>query len=133
MAMGAIHRQTGERDWDGVEAVGYDDPVVAGVEKRELIGPADGAPHYRLRHFHVPAGGRTFTVEDPATGEALTEVADASPDDAMAAVAAASEAQGSWAATPPRQRSDILRRGFELLRDRFGIGRPRAVRLARWL
>src|SRR5207249_4459207 len=54
VAMGAIHRQTGEREWEGVEAVAYDDPTVAGVEKRELIGPADGAPHYRLRHFHVP-------------------------------------------------------------------------------
>ena len=64
-AMGAIHRQTGEREWDGVEAVGYDDPAVAGVEKRELIGPADGAPHYRLRHFHVPPGGRTARESHP--------------------------------------------------------------------
>ena len=57
MRMGAIHRRTGEREWEGVDAVAYDDPAVAGVEKRELIGPADGAPHYRVRHFHVPAGG----------------------------------------------------------------------------
>src|SRR5947207_5039157 len=64
-AMGAIHRQTGEREWDGVDAVGYDDPAVAGVEKRELIGPADGAAHYRLRHFHVPAGGRTARESHP--------------------------------------------------------------------
>ena len=63
--MGAIHRQTGERDWDGVEAVAYDYPAVAGVEKRELIGPADGAPHYRLRHFHVPAGARTARESHP--------------------------------------------------------------------
>jgi S-methyl-1-thioxylulose 5-phosphate methylthiotransferase len=63
--MGAIHRQTGEREWEGVEAVDYDDPAVAGVEKRELIGPADGAPHYRLRHFHVPAGGRTARESHP--------------------------------------------------------------------
>jgi quercetin dioxygenase-like cupin family protein len=57
--MGAIHRRTGPRDWEGVEVVAYDDPGVAGVEQRELIGPADGAPHYRVRHFHVPAGART--------------------------------------------------------------------------
>ena len=63
--MGVIHRQTGARDWDGVEAVAYDDPAVAGVEKRELIGPADGAPHYRLRHFHVPAGGHTAREAHP--------------------------------------------------------------------
>ena len=63
--MGAIHRQTGKREWEGVEAVAYADPAVAGVEKRELIGPADGAPHYRLRHFHVPAGGRTARESHP--------------------------------------------------------------------
>jgi quercetin dioxygenase-like cupin family protein len=81
--MGAIHRQTGERDWDGVEAVAYDDPAVAGVEKRELIGPADGAPHYRLRHFHVPAGARTARESHPhdhgvviVSGRASVELGD---------------------------------------------------------
>ena len=86
-AMGAIHRQTGERDWDGVEAVGYDDPAVAGVEKRELIGPADGAAHYRLRHFHVPAGGRTARESHPhdhgvviVSGRARVTLGDAEHD-----------------------------------------------------
>ena len=65
MRMGAIHRRTGEREWEGVDAVAYDDPAVAGVEKRELIGPADGAPHYRVRHFHVPAGARTARESHP--------------------------------------------------------------------
>src|SRR2546423_12996219 len=65
MRMGAIHRRTGEREWEGVDAVAYDDPAVAGVEKRELIGPAEGAPHYRVRHFHVPAGGRTRRESHP--------------------------------------------------------------------
>ena len=36
-------------------------------------------------------GGETLTVEDPATGEALCEVADATPDDATAALDAADE------------------------------------------
>jgi quercetin dioxygenase-like cupin family protein len=63
--MGAIHRRTGERDWEGVEPIAYDDPDVAGVEKRELIGPAEGAEHYRVRHFHVPAGGRTARERHP--------------------------------------------------------------------
>jgi quercetin dioxygenase-like cupin family protein len=58
-AMGAIHRRTGSHSWQGVEAVAYDDPSVAGVEKHELIGPAEGARDYRLRYFHVPAGART--------------------------------------------------------------------------
>src|SRR3954471_12932090 len=56
--MGTVHRRS-ERGWEGVAAEAYDDPALAGVEKHELIGPADGAPHYRVRYFHVPAGGRT--------------------------------------------------------------------------
>jgi len=67
----------------------------------------------------VPAtGGRTFGVEDPSTGRILCEVADASPEDGMAALDAAVAAQREWAATAPRQRSEILRRAFELLTAR---------------
>ncbi len=63
--MGSIHRRTGDRDWEGVEPMAYSDPAVAGVEKRELIGPGDGAGHYRVRHFHVPAGARTARERHP--------------------------------------------------------------------
>jgi succinate-semialdehyde dehydrogenase / glutarate-semialdehyde dehydrogenase len=62
--------------------------------------------------------GGTLTVEDPATGEALCEVADGRPEDADAALAAAVEAQGEWAEHPPRERGEILRRAFEALMDR---------------
>jgi len=61
------------------------------------------------------AGGRTMPVEDPSTGEALCEVADASPTDAAAALGAAVAAQAEWAAWPPRERGEILRRGFETI------------------
>ncbi len=54
-------------------------------------------------------------VEDPSTGEALCEVADASPTDAAAALGAAVAAQAEWAAWPPRERGEILRRGFETI------------------
>ena len=57
--MGTVHRRRSERAWEGVAAQAYEDPSLTGVEKHELIGPADGAPHYRVRYFHVPAGGRT--------------------------------------------------------------------------
>jgi succinate-semialdehyde dehydrogenase / glutarate-semialdehyde dehydrogenase len=63
-------------------------------------------------------GGETFTVEDPATGEALCEVADATPDDAKAALDAAVARQAEWAATPPNERSAILYRAFEALNER---------------
>jgi succinate-semialdehyde dehydrogenase/glutarate-semialdehyde dehydrogenase len=58
-------------------------------------------------------GGGTLAVEDPSTGEALCEVADATPQDAMAALDAAVAAQDDWAATPPRERGEILRRAYE--------------------
>jgi succinate-semialdehyde dehydrogenase/glutarate-semialdehyde dehydrogenase len=61
------------------------------------------------------AGGGTLPVEDPATGEILVEVADATPGDALAALTAAAGAQAAWAATAPRERGEILRRAYELL------------------
>jgi succinate-semialdehyde dehydrogenase/glutarate-semialdehyde dehydrogenase len=64
------------------------------------------------------SGGGRLPVEDPATGQTLVEVADAQPDDALAALAAAADAQADWAAHPPRERGEILRRAFETLVER---------------
>jgi succinate-semialdehyde dehydrogenase / glutarate-semialdehyde dehydrogenase len=64
------------------------------------------------------SGGDTLAVEDPATGEALCEIADATPDDARAALDAAVDAQAEWAATPPNERSEILHRAFLTLNER---------------
>ncbi|MBD7956162.1 NAD-dependent succinate-semialdehyde dehydrogenase [Microbacterium sp. Sa4CUA7] len=63
-------------------------------------------------------GGRTFAVRDPATGEVIREIADAAPEDGMRALDAAVAAQESWAATPPRTRSEMLRRAFDLVQER---------------
>jgi succinate-semialdehyde dehydrogenase/glutarate-semialdehyde dehydrogenase len=62
--------------------------------------------------------GATFAVEDPSTGKVLAEVADATPADGLRALDAAAKAQPAWAAVPPRERSEILRRGYELLLER---------------
>ena len=62
-------------------------------------------------------GGGTMPVIDPATEDALTEVADGTVEDALDAVDAASGALAGWAATPPRQRAECLRRTFELMTD----------------
>jgi succinate-semialdehyde dehydrogenase/glutarate-semialdehyde dehydrogenase len=79
--------------------------VVEAVDKELFIGGK-----------WVPAtGGRTFAVDDPSTGEVLCEVADAGPGDGMAALDAAAAAQADWAATAPRERSEILRRAYEAL------------------
>jgi len=64
------------------------------------------------------ASGQTFEVQDPATGRAVAEVADATVEDGLAAVEAAAQAAAGWAAVPPRQRSELLRRIYELMLDR---------------
>ena len=61
--------------------------------------------------------GATFPVKDPATGDTLLEIADAGPEDSVRALDAAVAAQEEWAATPPRTRSDILRRAFDLVQE----------------
>jgi succinate-semialdehyde dehydrogenase/glutarate-semialdehyde dehydrogenase len=61
------------------------------------------------------ASGRRLDVVDPATGRVLTQVADATPADATAALDAAAGAQDAWAATAPRERGEILRRAFEAM------------------
>ncbi|WP_072689691.1 NAD-dependent succinate-semialdehyde dehydrogenase [Rhodococcus marinonascens] len=62
--------------------------------------------------------GATFTVFDPSTGDALAEVADASPGDAMKALDAAVAVQREWAATPARERGELLRAVFEKITER---------------
>ncbi|MEU2542409.1 NAD-dependent succinate-semialdehyde dehydrogenase [Streptomyces iakyrus] len=62
--------------------------------------------------------GRTLSVDNPATGEELCRVADASPADGQRAVDAAVAAQAAWAATAPRTRSEILRRAYDLITAR---------------
>ncbi len=57
-------------------------------------------------------------VIDPATEEAIAEVAGASPQDGLDAVAAAYAALPGWAATPPRQRGECLRRAYQLMTER---------------
>ena len=64
------------------------------------------------------SGGKTFDVEDPSTGKVLCAVADAAPQDGMAALDAAVAAQAGWAAHPPRERGEILRRAYELMMQR---------------
>jgi succinate-semialdehyde dehydrogenase / glutarate-semialdehyde dehydrogenase len=62
--------------------------------------------------------GQPLAVVDPATEDVLAEVADGTEQDGLAAVTAAYEALPKWAATPPRQRAECLRRAFELMTSR---------------
>jgi succinate-semialdehyde dehydrogenase/glutarate-semialdehyde dehydrogenase len=74
---------------------------------------------YVAGEWRPASGGGTLAVEDPSTGEPLADVADATPQDALAALDAAVAAQASWAATPPRERGEVLRRAYELLLARI--------------
>jgi succinate-semialdehyde dehydrogenase/glutarate-semialdehyde dehydrogenase len=60
----------------------------------------------------------TLAVEDPSTAKVLCDVADASVDDAKAALDAAVDAGPEFAAMAPRDRGEILRRAFELITER---------------
>jgi succinate-semialdehyde dehydrogenase/glutarate-semialdehyde dehydrogenase len=82
--------------------------VLAAVPKQLLIGGA----------WRDASGGKTFEVEDPATGKKLVDVADASAEDSLAALAAADDAAAEWAGTAPRVRGEVLRSAFEAMNDR---------------
>src|SRR3954451_3562087 len=82
--------------------------VLDGVPKQLFIGG----------RWRDSSNRATLTVEDPATADALCDVASATPEDAAAALDAAAAAQGEWAATPPRERGEILRRTFDLMNKR---------------
>jgi succinate-semialdehyde dehydrogenase/glutarate-semialdehyde dehydrogenase len=82
--------------------------LLASVPDRLLIGGA----------WRPATSGRTLDVQDPATGDTVKAVADADPEDGIAALDAAVEAAASWAATPARERAELLRRAFDLLQER---------------
>ena len=63
----------------------------------------------------LPSGARRVDVRNPATGDVLAAVPDSDVEEAIRAVAAADVAGREWAARTPRQRSDILRRWYDLI------------------
>jgi len=65
------------------------------------------------------AGKARFDVVNPATEEVLASVASAETDDADAALDAAEAAMADWAARSPRERSEVLRRAWELMTARL--------------
>jgi succinate-semialdehyde dehydrogenase/glutarate-semialdehyde dehydrogenase len=82
--------------------------VIDGVKTQLYIGG----------EWRDASNGGTLEVEDPATGETIATVADATNDDADAALAAATEAFKTWKNVAPRERADILRRAYDLIDER---------------
>ncbi len=72
---------------------------------------------YIAGEWRAATGGGTLPVEDPATERTLVEVADGLPEDALAALGAAADAQAEWAASAPRERGEVLRRAYEAIVD----------------
>ena len=78
-----------------------------------------GATHLLIGgEWRESSDGSRITVLDPSTADSLATVASGTEADALAAVDAAAAAQGAWAATSPRERSDILMRAFALMIER---------------
>ncbi len=63
----------------------------------------------------LAAGGPTFPVFNPATGERLADIPDMGADETRAAIDRAGEAQAEWAALTARERSDTLWRWHQLI------------------
>ncbi len=83
----------------------------------DLLGP-DQRGLFIGGTWREAEGGQRLDVIDPADGSVLTDVADGSVADAVDALDAAVAAQADWAATPARERGEILRTAFELITER---------------
>ena len=100
------------------------------IDRRSELARTEGRNHEITAVEAVPtqlfiggewrdaSGGATLDVEDPSTGESIASVADATPEDAQAAIDACCAVQGEWAKHPPRERGEILRRAYELITER---------------
>ena len=65
------------------------------------------------------SNGAHFNVLNPANETVLTSVASGTVEDALACVDAADAAFAAWASNPPRERSEILRKAFEIFSERL--------------
>ena len=94
------------------------------VLERRAQAAASSAGEWR-----AAAGGGTLAVEDPRPARRSSRSPTRSAEDALAALAAAADAQAEWAAHPPRERGEILRRAYR--GDRRADRRARAADDAR--
>jgi succinate-semialdehyde dehydrogenase / glutarate-semialdehyde dehydrogenase len=65
--------------------------------------------------WRAGSGGGSFAVIDPSDGSEIARFAAANEADCLAAVRAAERAFEPWAARAPRERSEILRRAYDIL------------------
>ncbi|CAN5520971.1 NAD-dependent succinate-semialdehyde dehydrogenase [soil metagenome] len=82
--------------------------VVDAVEKRLFIGG----------EWRDATGGAKLSIEAPSNGDAICEIADATPEDSAAALDAAVAAQADWGRSAANDRSEILHDAFVTLGER---------------
>lgn len=104
------------RAHDGGMSETTTDHTANDIDLRKLI---EDAPKglFINGEFVDAEGGETFEVLNPAEGSVLTTVASASENDARRALDSITAKQQEWADTPARERSEILRRIWELLAE----------------
>ncbi|WIE74195.1 MULTISPECIES: NAD-dependent succinate-semialdehyde dehydrogenase [unclassified Curtobacterium] len=93
---------------DAVDSTTDRASITAGVPTGLLIGGVERAA----------SDGATFDVHDPVDGSVIATVSSGTRNDAQAAVDAAADAAAGWAATPPRKRSEVLSRAYDLMVER---------------
>ncbi|AZO71726.1 MAG: NAD-dependent succinate-semialdehyde dehydrogenase [Mesorhizobium sp.] len=87
-------------------------PMIRHLKFPGLFGAID-----RVSMLGAPAGGRTFQVFNPSTGELLAELPDMGVEETRAAIDKAYVAQAEWAALTARERSEMLWQWHQLIVD----------------
>src|SRR5450830_1639572 len=85
---------------------------------RGLYAPFDLQKLYIERGYSDAGSDATFEAINPANGEVLAKVQRATKDDVERAVVSAEKGQKIWAAMTAMERSRILRRAVDILRER---------------
>lgn len=88
------------------------------TEQLNMVQPS--TDHYKLYingEWRDASDNATLPSGNPATGEQIAVIAEATKDDVDAAVAAARAAFPAWAATTPTERSNILLRIADLIEE----------------
>ena len=74
--------------------------------------------HYIDGEWVAARGGKSFDVQNPATGETVGQVADGGRADAKAAIDAAARAFPAWSGLTAYERSAHLYRAWQIMMER---------------
>jgi succinate-semialdehyde dehydrogenase/glutarate-semialdehyde dehydrogenase len=84
--------------------------LILSITDADISRVLDGVPKQAVDQRPADLDDRHPEVENPATGEPLCTVADATPEQGLEALDAAVAVQDDWSATDPRVRGEILRK-----------------------